>query len=608
MSYENYGKNVAKLIYDKPDNLVDYYLQSVGKYPENYAIGEKDDTGTFQWINYRDFGRRIDNIRSGIAQLNIISKGEKIGIIANNRLEWALCAFACFGLGACWVPMYEKELDYIWNYIIKDSEMKILFVSNPEILARVQKFQDDLPNLQKIILIEGEGENSLLELENTGKSQVVNPIIPGVDDDAAIIYTSGTTGEPKGVILTHGNFTSNSNAGSSVFPEIGSDSRALSILPWAHSYGMTAELYTFIKVGASIAITDVEHLSADLSKANPSHLICVPRLFNKIYQGIHQLMEDTGGIKYKLFLAAKAAAKKKRDTGKSSLKLKILDKLVFSKVRERFGSRLYASLTASAKTELEVANFFFDIGLPIYDCYGMTETAPAITMNCEKYHKLGTVGKPIDYVKVVIDKSMMPEGSEDGEIVAYGPNVMKGYLHKPEKTAEVIVTDENGMRGMRTGDLGRLDEENFLHITGRIKNEYKLLNGKYVHPAEIEQYSKLIPWITNIMIYGDGKPHNVGLIVPDPDYLLAYAKKNGITKSYSEMVKDTTIQEMIIDILVDHLKKKFGGYEIPRNFAFLDEDFTLENKMLTQTMKLKRRSVLEKYGDLIEKLYDKKPF
>ncbi|MCF2141112.1 MAG: AMP-binding protein [Candidatus Lokiarchaeota archaeon] len=603
MSYEFYGKNEARLQYDEPNNLVDFYRNSVQKYPDNLVIGERDANSVFHWTTYREFGERIDRLRAGIAQLGIIQPGDKIGIIMGNSLEWAIGAFATFGLRACWVPMYEKELHHTWEYIIKDSGMKIVFVKNQEIYEIVKKFQSNIPTLQKIFIVKGEGENSFSALEELGKAHPIDPITPDIHDDAAIIYTSGTTGDPKGVILTHGNFAANSNAGSNLYPEINNTARALSILPWAHSYAMTAELYTFVKVGASIGITDVDHLSEDLSKTNPTHLICVPRLFNKIYQGIHKIMEETGGIKYKLFLAAKKAAKQKRETGKSSLKLKILDKLVFSKVRAKFGNRLYASLTASAKTELEVANFFFDIGLPIYDCYGMTETAPAITMNCERYHRLGSVGKPIEYVKVVIDKSMMPEGSEDGEIIAYGPNVMKGYLNKPEKTAEIMVKDENGIPGVRTGDLGRLDEDNFLYITGRIKNEYKLLNGKYVHPAEIEEFTKILPWIANIFIYGDGRPFNIALIVPDSEYLQAYAKKQGISKSFEELVEDPKIQELIKEKITTHLRQKFGGYEIPKKFAFLTEDFTLENKMLTQTMKLKRRTVLDRYKNLIESLY-----
>ncbi|MHA1777670.1 MAG: AMP-dependent synthetase/ligase [Promethearchaeota archaeon] len=604
MSYEFYGKNEVRLQYDKPNNLVDFYKNTVEKYPDNLAFGEKNANKEFQWTTYREFGTRIDNLRAGIAQLGIIQPGDKIGIIMGNSLDWAVGAFATFGLRACWVPMYEKELKQTWEYIIKDSGMKLLFVKDAEIYKIVDSFHKNIPTLQKVFIIRGEGENTMKALEEIGKSHPVDPVIPDVHDEAAIIYTSGTTGDPKGVILTHGNFTSNSHAGSKLYPEINSTARALSILPWAHSYAMTAELYTFVKVGASCAITDVDNLSEDLIKTNPTHLVCVPRLFNKIYQGIHKVMEETGGIKYKLFLAAKAAAKKKRETGKSSLKLKLLDKLVFSKVRAKFGTRLYSSLTASAKTELEVANFFFDIGLPIYDCYGMTETAPAITMNCEKYHRLGSVGKPIEYVKVVIDKSMMPEGSEDGEIIAYGPNVMKGYLNKPEKTAEIMVKDENGIPGVRTGDLGRLDEDNFLFITGRIKNEYKLLNGKYVHPAEIEEYSKILPWIANIFVYGDGRPYNVALVVPDQDYLQGYAKKHGIEKSFEELVEDTEMQKLITDKIVEHLRKKFGGYEIPRKFAFLKEDFTLENKMLTQTMKLKRRTVLVRYQGLLDSLYE----
>ncbi|WP_371803755.1 long-chain fatty acid--CoA ligase [Candidatus Lokiarchaeum ossiferum] len=604
MTLEEFNKNIAIMRYDEPVNLVDVFEQSAKKFPNRKYIGEKDANGEYQWITYHQTANRIDNLRSGIASLGIINEGDAIGIIRSNCKEWAICANATYGLNCKWIPMYEKELPQIWKYIIKDAEIKILFVSNKEIYEQVKTFQDEISTLEKIFVIDGNDENSMAALEKKGETQIIPSKKPSHSDVAALIYTSGTTGDPKGVILTHGNFTSNCQAGRNGVPHLNETARALSILPWAHSYAFTAELNTFTLLGASIGITSVESMSEDLTKANPTTLICVPRLFNKIYDGIHVLMDKEGGIKKKLFYAAKAAAKKKRETGKSSLKLKVLDKLVFSKVRARFGTRLLESLTASAKTELEIANFFYDIGLPIYDCYGMTETAPAITLNLPVVHRLGSVGVPIEKVKVVIDTSMVGEGSEDGEIIAYGPNIMQGYHNKPEQTAAVMVEDENGIKGVRTGDLGHLDKDGFLYITGRIKNEFKLQNGKYVHPAAIEQYIKLLPWVANIMIYGDGKPYNVALVVPDMAVAQRYAETMKLSTSPELLIQKPEIQELIGKEIRAHLKGKFGGYEIPRKFVFLTEDFSLENGMLTQTMKLKRRAVLQKYQGSINSLYD----
>ncbi|QEE16225.1 long-chain fatty acid--CoA ligase [Promethearchaeum syntrophicum] len=594
MVYEEYGKNIAIMRYDDPSNWVKVLEDTVQKFPDRPYIGQKDENGVFQWIIYKDFAKRVDNLRAGLAKIGIV-EGDCVGIIAGNRMEWALGAFATFGLIAKWVPMYEKELVDTWKYIIEDSKIKVLFVANNAVHEKMKHFTDNISTLEKIYIIESDADNSLKSLEKLGEANPIPSKEPQLNDICSIIYTSGTTGDPKGVLLSHGNITNNALAGKNVFPSLNEKSRALSILPWAHSYAQTAELCAFTMIGASIGITDVDHMSEDLVKTNPTFLICVPRLFNKIYDGIHRLMEEEGGIKEKLFYMAKEAAKRKRETGKAGFKYKLLDKVVFGKVRARFGTQLECSLTASAKTELEIANFFFDIGLPIYDAYGLTESAPAISINCPTFHKLGSVGKPIEKVKVVI--------SDEGEILAYGPNIMQGYLNKPEKTAAIMVEDEKGIKGIRTGDIGHIDEDGFLFITGRIKNEYKLLNGKYVHPAAMEEYIKLIPWIANCLVFGDGKDYNVALIVPDMATAEKYAEMADLSLPPEKIIEMPEVQALIGKEIKAHLKGNFGGYEIPKKFIFTTEDFTLDNGMLTQTFKLKRRNVLQKYGEKIEGLY-----
>ncbi|MEZ4566131.1 MAG: AMP-binding protein [Desulfobacterales bacterium] len=304
-------------------------------------------------------------------------------------------------------------------------------------------------------------------------------------------------------------------------------------------------------------------------KVRPTMLIAVPRVFNKVYASIHNMMREKGGLAEKLFNAAKQEAEKKRKTGKSSLKLKILDKVVFGKIRARFGGRLKEAVTGSAAMNPEIAQFFIDIGIPTYDCYGLTETTPAMTMNSPAANKLGTVGRPIEKVTVEIDKSLTGEDSDDGEIICYGPNVMQGYHNKPEKTAEVIVNDPKLGRGFRTIDRGRLDEDGFLHITGRFKEEYKLENGKYVHPASLEEDIKLNDYALNAMLYGDGKPYNVALVVPDFDALKPVAEKMNLGgKSPEALIKDKKIQDFISQEITAHLRKTYGGYEIPKKFIF----------------------------------------
>ena len=592
--------------YEKPDNLVDFLEGSVAKYPENPLFGTKNDRGEYEWITYREFGRRVDNLRAGLAQLGV-QRGDAVGLIANNRVEWAVCAFATFGLGARWVPMYEAELTQIWKYIVADSGVKILFVSKPAILEKVRSFPQEIGTLERMILIEGTGEGSLAWLEDLGSKKPVPSIKPGPQDVASLIYTSGTTGDPKGVLLTHGNFTSNSLGGQKYYPEFNQHDRGVSILPWAHSYAQTAELYTFVYLGASLGFMEsVQTLAEDMKKVRPTFLIAVPRVFNKIYDGIYARMNREGGIKKKLFLMAVESAKKRRElseTGRSDLltniKYAIGDKLVFSKIREGFGGRLRGVMTASAAMNPDISRFFFDMGIPIYDCYGMTETSPAITMNCPSAYKIGSVGRPIPGVKVVIDKSVVEEGAQDGEIIAYGPNVMKGYHNKPEATAEVMTSDG----GIRTGDRGRLDEDGFLFITGRIKEQFKLENGKFVFPASLEEDIRLIPSVENAMIYGENKPYNVCLIVPDFLVLAKYAKDRGIPADPKSIAESPEIQEMIRNEVISSLTGKYGGYEIPKKFLFLHENFTVENGTLTQTMKLKRRVVVSRFKDMIEKLY-----
>ncbi|MBW2649012.1 MAG: AMP-binding protein, partial [Deltaproteobacteria bacterium] len=317
----------------------------------------------------------MDNLRAGLAGLGV-GKDDAVGIIAGNRTEWAIGAFASYGLGARWVPMYELELLHVWKYIITDSSIKILFVSKPEIYEQIKNFVDEIPTLEKIFLIEGEGENSMVGLEKEGEKKPVPSIKPDPDDIAALIYTSGTTGDPKGVLLTHGGFTSNSHAGRKMYPELENIiGVSLSILPWAHSYGLTAELYTMIYLGGSIGFMgSVETLAADLAKVKPNWLIAVPRVFNKIYDGLWSKMNETGGLPKKLFVMGVQSAKKRRELaekGKSdlitNLKFKIADKIVFKKIRNGLGGRLMGSMTASAMVNPEIAHFFFDVGIPLYD-------------------------------------------------------------------------------------------------------------------------------------------------------------------------------------------------------------------------------------------------
>ena len=592
--------------YDRPDNLVDLIEDSVKAHEERTVFGKKNAQSEYEWITYGELGERIDNLRGGLAQVGV-QKDDAVGIIANNRTEWAVCAFATYGLGARYIPMYENELEKIWKYIINDSGIKVLLVATKEIYEKVVTFKDETPALERVYVIDGEGENSMAELERVGKENPLESIKPDPSHIAALIYTSGTTGNPKGVLLSHGNFTSNVLAGAKLYPNLTKEDRGLSILPWAHSFGQTGELYFFLHVGGSIGFMEnVTTIAEDMAKVKPTFLIAVPKIFNKIYAGLWAKMDETGGMAKMLFTMGVESAKKRREMameGKScfitNLKFKLADAIVFSKIRERLGGRLTGTLSGSATMNVEISHFFSDIGVPVYDCYGLTETTPAVTMNCPTAHRPGSVGRAIDQVRVEIDPVLSEEGSEDGEIVVHGPNVMQGYHNNPEATQEVMTEDG----GFRTGDRGRLDKDGYLYITGRIKEQYKLVNGKYVFPNALEEEIKLLPQVETVMVYGDGRDYNVALVVPDFEFLEKYAKENNLSSDPEALAGNPDVQEMISKAITDALKGKFGGYEIPRKFVFMAETFSSENGMLTQTMKLKRRNVLERYMPKIESLY-----
>ncbi len=586
-------------VYDKPDNLVESFESAVARFGANKFLGTKMVSGNYEWTSYEEVGRRVDDMRAALGSLGV-GKDDAVGIIASNRVEWVVAAFATYGLGARFVPMYEKELDSTWEYIVGHAAIKVLFVSTKDVLDRVRKFSERLPQLKAVVLIEGEGPGSFAELEAKGRGKELPSIHPSADDIAVLIYTSGTTGEPKGVLLSHGNCTACSRGGWHLYSELDEHTVSFSHLPWAHSYGFSAELNNFIQFGGAIGLMDsLDTLAEDMPKVAPTILISAPRMFNKIHAKIVETMREEGGLKLKLFNAAVAAAHEKRLSGRGGIRYRLLDKIVLSKIREIFGGRMKGALTASAKMNPSIAEFFFDIGIPVYDCYGLTETSPAITMSHASQYRAGSVGKALQHLDIVIDTSMVSDGSGEGEVVVYGPHVMKGYHKKPEKTAAIMTADG----GIRTGDRGRLDADGFLYITGRFKEEYKLNNGKYVYPAELEEDLKLLPYVANALVYGDGMPFNVALIVPEIPVMQRVAKELKLSISVNELLENRQMRELITLEIGNHLRKRFGGYEIPRRIAFIAEDFTVDNGLLTQTLKLKRPLVTEKYRKVIEGLY-----
>ena len=592
------------------ENLVDMYRQSVERFASRPLFGTKQH-GTWTYVTYREFGELVDRFRAGLASLGV-GEGDGVAVISDNRVEWAVGAYATYGLAARYIPMYQKQNASDWEYIVKDSGAKVLLVANDEIAAKAQGFLESVDQLEAIVSFgsggSGEGVYSYRELLDKGAAHPVEPASPSPETLCGLIYTSGTTGNPKGVMLSHGNITSNVNAVQTLFPMERED-RSLSFLPWAHSFGQTCELHSLLSYGASIAIAEsVDKLVANLSEVRPTLLFSVPRIFNRIYDGLNKKMAAAGGLKLKLFEAAMANAKTRRelaDKGQSNLIVKIkhaiFDKLVFSKVRERLGGRLRYAFSGGAAISKEVAEFIDNIGVTVYEGYGLSETSPIATANYPDNQRLGSVGKAIPKVEIIIDTAAVGGTMGDqGEIVIKGPNIMQGYHNLPEQTANVMRPDG----GFRTGDLGRVDSEGFVYITGRIKEQYKLENGKYVVPAPLEEQLKLSGFVNQAMVFGMNKPYNVAIIVPDEEALVTWAKAQGLpTGDLAALCKHAKVQALYRAECDKQAGSVFKGFERIKAFRLIVEEFSTDNDMLTPTLKLKRRNVIGCYQSILDELY-----
>ena len=585
----------------------DIFRSSIEKFGDRDLFGTKKN-GSWSWTKYKEFGEMVDSFRGALADLGV-KRGDIVAIISDNRVEWAVTAYASFGLAAALVPMYEAMLEKDWEFIAKDCGAKILVVAKKDILEKTKKFFDSVPSLKHIVCLEDVEDtdkiHSYSKLLKAGKKAEI--VDTKKEDTACLIYTSGTTGNPKGVILSNNNLASNVSAVHEIF-DMKDDDRSLSFLPWAHSFGQTCELHALFSNGASIGICEsVNKIIDNLAEVQPTLLFSVPRIFNRLYGAVQKQISEKPGLVQAMVRSALAAAKKQREGGTLSfgegIVLGLANRIVFSKVRARFGGRLKYAFSGGAAISRDVAEFIDGIGVMVYEGYGLTETSPISTANWPGSRKIGSVGKAIPGVKIEIDPTQTggkkPEaGRVEGEIIVHGPNVMQGYHNRKEEN-DAVFTKE---KGFRTGDMGYLDKDGYLYITGRIKEQYKLENGKYVVPTPLEEELKLSPYIANVMVYGDNKPHNVALVVANVD---AVKKQTGASASGEDLLKDPKVVELFKGEIAKY-GEKFKGFESVQDFALIDKDFTTDNGMLTPSLKLKRRAVLEKYGSVIDELYKKK--
>jgi long-chain acyl-CoA synthetase len=587
-------------------NLVKLLQSAVARHADHPLFGVRADDG-WKWTSYREFGAMVDRFRGGLASLGV-DRGDRVAVIANNRLEWAVAAHAVYSLGASYVPMYEAQLDKDWEYILRDSDAKVCIVATTPIEKRVKHFSWNLPALTHVVNFEGAATDpdSYAALMAYGASHPTKTVVPDDSDIACFIYTSGTTGNPKGVRLSHFNLASNVSA---LLTDIDfqSGDRGVSFLPWAHVYGGCVELHSMIGAGCSTAICgDPTKLPQYLPEVKPTVLCAVPRVWNRIYDGVQKQMESKPAAVQWLFKTAMEAKNKKRrnqaPTIVESVALKAAEKVIFPKIRAAFGGNLRYACSGAAALSRDVAEFIDNLGVEVYEGYGMTEGSGVTTANPRGKARLGSVGKPIPGVRIEIDKTVLGAGPDEGEIVLYGNGVMRGYHNLDEVTRQTMTDDG----GLRTGDLGRLDADGYLYITGRVKELYKLENGKYVAPVPLEEKLTLSPYVLQCVVYGSDRPHNTALIIPDMPALRAWAKGEGIECDDEALLTHTKVRTLL-EGEVNKYSKDFKGFERIKDFVIDTEELSLQNGLLTPTLKVRRNRVVAKYGPVFDSLYPPAP-
>ncbi len=557
-------------------------------------------------ISTEEFARRVKHLSLGLADLGL-GVGDKLVIFSENRPEWTITDFAVLCAGAVTVPIYTSLMPEQVKYIVNDSDAKIVVCSNRTLWLKVEAVRHELPNVHHFVLIEEAGPQGVVSLsEVMGRGKVIAAADPGLfekralavkpGDLASIIYTSGTTGVPKGVMLTHANFVANSKALDAV-TEFSVKDTILSFLPLSHVLERMTT-FSWIYKGASIYHAEsIETVAENLLEVRPTIMISVPRLFDKIYAKVMDNILAASPVKRKIFFWAigvgkKYGAKKIRHQPIPwglSLQRKIAAKLVYGKIIEKTGGRVHFFVSGGAPLSADVAEFFYAIGITILEGYGLTETSPVLACNTFEKMKFGAVGPPVPGVEIKI--------APDGEILAKGPNVMKGYYKKDQETREAF---EDGW--FKTGDIGHIDGEGFLVVTDRKKDILVTAGGKNVAPQPIENLLKTNPYIQTAVVVGSGRKFISALVLPDFDRLEAYARKNGIAfGSRKELVeKEEIVSFMLAEI--DRSTPHLASYERIKKVVLLDREFDADTE-LTPSLKVKRHIVEKVFKPLIDLLY-----
>ncbi len=582
------------------------FLDAVDTYANPRAQMFRTNAG-WESISATEMLRRVAGVSRALAELGIRT-GDRVGLFAPNCPEWAIADFAIQGLGAVSVPVYFHESPDRLTYILNDSGARVVITSGQEQARKIAECRAELPVLEHVISVAPPADlhGEILRYEaliaTAGDADIAQYRSRAAEvagkQLATIIYTSGTTGEPKGVMLSHANLTSNALDSARDVETLPGDI-GLSFLPLAHVYERVVD-YSYFFRGITVAyVEQPETVAEALLEVRPTMVAAVPRFFEKIYATIIEKGHRETGLKRAIFdwalrVATQAAPWKaygKTVSPGVRLRWQIANLLVYSKVRDGMGGKIRTFTSGSAPLAVELLEFFWTVGLPVYQGYGLTETSPVVTASNPKTNRVGTVGRPIEGVQVKI--------AEDGEILVKGPCVMQGYYHKQDETRAVFTPDG----WLLTGDIGRLDDDGYLTITDRKKELLKTAGGKFVAPAPIENLLRTSPLITNAMVVGDRRKFVSVLVVVNFAGIEAEARKAGKDFStHAQMLADPWVRDLYTHEL-ERLMAPLAQYEKPKRFALLEKDFTYAGGELTYTLKLKRRVIEERYQDVIARLY-----
>jgi len=563
--------------------------------------------GAYASVTYRAL---IDAVELAAERLRAfgLRKGDVVGILSPNRPQWVVADLAVLKLGGIVVPIYHTLPADQLAYIIKDSGMRMLFAGSAGLLEKVEDIRGELPGLEEVIFLDdwgirfAHGEADGRTAASESRTEAGDPDA-GVasSDEATICYTSGTTGEPKGVVLTHRNIVSNVRGLIERY-EITSDDSTLSYLPLAHMFERTCGHYVFLSSGGTVAYAEgLTTVARDVAITQPTVLIAVPRVLERAYKTAVAKVESgpwvRRGLAHRAFTLLNERANRRFQGRKVpiwlELRCRLYDALVAGKFRTIGGNRLRIIVSGGAPLDRRIGKILRVVGFGLVEGYGMTEASPVVCCGDVADHKLGTVGRPLKGVEVKI--------AEGGEILVRGPNVMKGYLNKPEETAAVL--DADGW--LHTGDLGETDELGCLIVTGRSKEIIVTSYGKNIAPATVEEHLLRSRYVEQTVVFGDNRKTIVALIVPHRPAIERFAREQGIsTESYETLIEHHAIVELVGDD-VKEANEQMASYERVTAFALLAEPFSAENGLLTPTLKLRRRKIAETYTDRIEALYDR---